>query len=117
MLADGIIAIAMNVSEIAHAVLLCFGENGRAQPTFLSPWGQRSNLSTPESLELRLIAPGGHAVGAVLARMKRALAHDLTMQPTAQVARHPIHPMLVSGPIVCFIGALLTDITYAVRTS
>jgi uncharacterized membrane protein len=48
------------------------------------------------------------------ARMERALAHDLTLQPTAQVARHPIHPMLVSVPIVCFIGALLTDITYAV---
>jgi len=46
--------------------------------------------------------------------MERALAHDVTLQPTAQVARHPIHPMLVSVPIVCFIGALLTDITYAV---
>jgi len=46
--------------------------------------------------------------------MERALAHDLTLQPTAQVARHPIHPMLVSVPIVCFIGALLTDIAYAV---
>ena len=45
---------------------------------------------------------------------ERALAHDLTLQPTAQVARHPIHPMLVSVPIVCFIGALVTDITYAV---
>ncbi|WP_367276950.1 DUF2231 domain-containing protein [Bradyrhizobium sp.] len=34
------------------------------------------------------------------------------MQPTAQIARHPIHPMLVPVPIACFIGALLTDITY-----
>lgn len=33
---------------------------------------------------------------------------------TAQVARHPIHPMLVPIPIVCFIGALVTDIVYAV---
>jgi uncharacterized membrane protein len=41
------------------------------------------------------------------------LAHELTLQPTAQVARHPIHPMLVPVPIVCFIGALLTDIAYA----
>jgi len=31
---------------------------------------------------------------------------------TAQVAGHPIHPMLVPIPIVCFIGALVTDITY-----
>jgi uncharacterized membrane protein len=31
---------------------------------------------------------------------------------TAQIARHPIHPMLVPVPIVCFIGALLTDIMY-----
>jgi uncharacterized membrane protein len=42
------------------------------------------------------------------------LAQELAAQPTAQVAQHPIHPMLVSVPIVCFIGALLTDITYAV---
>jgi uncharacterized membrane protein len=33
---------------------------------------------------------------------------------TAQIAHHPIHPMLVPVPIACFIGALLTDITYAV---
>ncbi|HVJ32652.1 MAG TPA: DUF2231 domain-containing protein [Terriglobia bacterium] len=31
---------------------------------------------------------------------------------TASIARHPIHPMLVPFPIVCFIGALLTDIAY-----
>lgn len=31
---------------------------------------------------------------------------------TAQIARHPIHAMLVPIPIVCFIGALVTDITY-----
>jgi len=31
---------------------------------------------------------------------------------TAQIARHPIHSMLVPFPIVCFIGALLTDIAY-----
>ena len=33
---------------------------------------------------------------------------------TARIARHPIHPMLVPIPIVCFIGALITDITYTV---
>ena len=33
---------------------------------------------------------------------------------TAQIAGHPIHPMLVPIPIVCFIGALVTDITYLV---
>lgn len=32
---------------------------------------------------------------------------------TAQVARHPIHPMLVPIPVVCFAGALVTDIAYA----
>jgi uncharacterized membrane protein len=31
---------------------------------------------------------------------------------TAQVAGHPIHPMLVPIPIACFIGALVTDIAY-----
>jgi uncharacterized membrane protein len=35
-----------------------------------------------------------------------------TLQPTAQIARHPIHPMLVPFPIICFIGAFLTDIAY-----
>ena len=32
---------------------------------------------------------------------------------TARIATHPIHPMLVPVPIVCFVGALLTDIAYA----
>lgn len=32
---------------------------------------------------------------------------------TAAIAGHPIHPMLVSFPIVCFIGALITDIVYS----
>lgn len=31
---------------------------------------------------------------------------------TARIGDHPIHPMLVSFPIVCFIGALVTDIVY-----
>src|SRR5215471_18425687 len=39
---------------------------------------------------------------------------DERLQATAQIARHPLHPMLVPVPIVCFIGALLTDITYCV---
>ncbi|WP_431203804.1 DUF2231 domain-containing protein [Bradyrhizobium betae] len=34
------------------------------------------------------------------------------VRSTAQIANHPIHPMLVPIPIVCFIGALLTDIAY-----
>lgn len=32
---------------------------------------------------------------------------------TARIAGHPIHPMLVPFPIVCFVGALCTDIAYA----
>lgn len=35
-----------------------------------------------------------------------------TLNSTAKVVGHPIHPMLVPIPIVCFIGALITDITY-----
>ncbi|KIZ42982.1 MULTISPECIES: DUF2231 domain-containing protein [Rhodopseudomonas] len=31
---------------------------------------------------------------------------------TARIAAHPIHPILVPIPIVCFVGALLTDIVY-----
>lgn len=36
------------------------------------------------------------------------------LRSTARIATHPIHPMLVPVPIVCFIGALITDIMYAV---
>ena len=31
---------------------------------------------------------------------------------TAQIGGHPIHPMLVPFPIVCFIGALVVDIVF-----
>jgi uncharacterized membrane protein len=31
---------------------------------------------------------------------------------TMRIFRHPIHPMLVPIPIACFIGVLLTDLTY-----
>src|SRR5436190_2773329 len=31
---------------------------------------------------------------------------------TAQIAKHPIHPILVPFPIGCFVGTLLTDLTY-----
>jgi uncharacterized membrane protein len=37
-------------------------------------------------------------------------AHDL--EPTAQVARHPIHAILAPIPITCFVGAFITDIAY-----
>ena len=30
----------------------------------------------------------------------------------ASIAGHPIHPMLVPFPVVCFTGALVTDIVY-----
>ena len=32
--------------------------------------------------------------------------------PTAHIARHPIHPMLVPFPIACFVGTLVTDLAY-----
>jgi uncharacterized membrane protein len=32
---------------------------------------------------------------------------------TAPVGGHPIHPMLVPFPIVCFVGALVTDLFFA----
>ena len=32
---------------------------------------------------------------------------------TARLFGHPLHPMLVPIPMVCFIGALLTDLAYA----
>lgn len=33
-------------------------------------------------------------------------------ESTARVGRHPIHAMVGPFPIVCFVGALLTDIAY-----
>lgn len=38
--------------------------------------------------------------------------NDFNPRSTASIAGHPIHPMLVPFPIACFVGALLTDITY-----
>jgi uncharacterized membrane protein len=43
-----------------------------------------------------------------------SLPYEERPRSTAQIAQHPIHPMLVPVPIVCFIGALLTDIMYYV---
>src|ERR1700758_5484146 len=37
---------------------------------------------------------------------------DETPRSTAKIAGHPIHPMLVPFPIVCFVGTLCTDIVY-----
>lgn len=34
---------------------------------------------------------------------------------TVQIGGHPIHPMLVPFPIVCFIGAFATDIVFAMK--
>ncbi|WP_035723465.1 DUF2231 domain-containing protein [Bradyrhizobium sp. ARR65] len=41
------------------------------------------------------------------------MTSDNVLRPTLHIAGHPIHPMLVPFPIVCFIGALLTDIAFA----
>lgn len=40
------------------------------------------------------------------------MSDNLNLRSTAQIAGHPIHPMLVPFPIVCFVGALVTDIAY-----
>ena len=32
---------------------------------------------------------------------------------TATIAGHPIHPMLIPFPIVCFVGTFVTDIVYS----
>jgi uncharacterized membrane protein len=34
-------------------------------------------------------------------------------QSTAKIADHPIHPMLIPFPIVCFVGAFVTDVVYS----
>src|SRR3954447_2453366 len=35
-----------------------------------------------------------------------------TLSSTAQIGKHPIHPMLVPFPIACFVGTLLSDLMY-----
>jgi uncharacterized membrane protein len=37
---------------------------------------------------------------------------DDNPRSTAKVFGHPIHPMLVPVPIICFLGTLITDIVY-----
>ena len=39
-------------------------------------------------------------------------AHADHPHSTAKIGSHPIHPMLIPFPIVCFIGALVTDIVF-----
>jgi len=34
---------------------------------------------------------------------------------TAQIAGHPIHPMLIPFPIACFVGTLVTDIAFTMK--
>lgn len=46
--------------------------------------------------------------------MANELANEPSLRSTAQIAKHPIHPMLVPIPIACFVGALVTDIAYVV---
>jgi uncharacterized membrane protein len=31
---------------------------------------------------------------------------------TAKIADHPVHPMLIPFPIVCFVGAFITDVVF-----
>lgn len=45
------------------------------------------------------------------------MSHHDNLRSTAQIAGHPIHPMLVPFPIVCFVGALITDIAYYVTAN
>jgi uncharacterized membrane protein len=42
------------------------------------------------------------------------LQSEPTVRPVAQIAKRPIHPILIPIPIVCFVGAMVTDIAYAV---
>jgi uncharacterized membrane protein len=35
-----------------------------------------------------------------------------TIRSTARIGDHPIHPILVPFPIVCFVGTLLSDLAY-----
>jgi uncharacterized membrane protein len=60
-----------------------------------------------------LVIGRGWMGSAIPAIHEAALQNEPTLRP-AQTARHPIHPMLIPISIVCFVGALVTDIVYAV---
>ncbi|MEA1086178.1 MAG: DUF2231 domain-containing protein [Sphingomonas sp.] len=42
----------------------------------------------------------------------RAARDEGNPRSTAKLFGHPLHPMLVPFPIVCFVGALITDLAY-----
>ncbi|WP_419829472.1 DUF2231 domain-containing protein [Methylobacterium sp.] len=44
--------------------------------------------------------------------MTRMRVSENFPRSTASIAGHPIHPMLVPIPIVCFVGTFVTDIAY-----
>jgi uncharacterized membrane protein len=46
-----------------------------------------------------------------MATINRSAEHDHP-HSTAKIGGHPIHPMLIPFPIVCFIGVLVTDIVF-----
>jgi uncharacterized membrane protein len=74
----------------------------------------RETFPNGGSLRLRPRPPPRALVRpAEMARTLRApMPHFPHPQSTAAIAGHPIHPMLVPFPIVCFTLALITDIAY-----
>ena len=40
------------------------------------------------------------------------MSRETGLRSTASIGGHPIHAMLVQFPIVCFVGAFITDIIY-----
>jgi uncharacterized membrane protein len=40
------------------------------------------------------------------------MSRETGLRSTASIGGHPIHAMLVQFPIVCFVGAFITDIVY-----
>jgi uncharacterized membrane protein len=76
----------------------------------------RDHLSSPEQM-LRRVVYGVSRCNRKAASMAVDRSHGavVTKMPrsTARIFGHPIHPMLVPVPIVCFIGTLITDIVYS----
>jgi uncharacterized membrane protein len=57
------------------------------------------------------ISPRASVLGAWWAKKDRAMP-NYSLQSAVTIARHPIHPMVIPFPIVCFVGTLLTDLAY-----
>jgi uncharacterized membrane protein len=77
---------------------------------------KRSNFAQVAALKAGLQRQQAARLGAIQSN-RHGVMKGLPMvrgnpRSTARIGGHPIHPVLVPFPIACFVGTLLTDLTY-----